>query len=442
MANDWSQYYAKPENPNLAPTDWSQYYTKPEQMEQKPETLMDILSTKLAENIPGLGKVAEFAYPFTKPNEELWSNLPPLVAHGAQGFLNIPASAANLIPGVNIPHFDFAKYTHPERESSIPEDIAEFGGGAYGGGSALIKGSKYLPKIGNLGKSGFSQYLGNVLKGGLGGYIGSEAKGEEGDYLGKGRLLGAFFGSMAPATGGAIQFGKSLLPKNITEKILMGVQKAESKSPELYNKFLKPAQEAGLKVKTPKMSLEKQQQIIREAPKEYRKTYKKWLENPDMKNSHKLYKATKKLESNLQRKVKAGTISTPETDILESSGKLSRLVEKNMENSLRSAGRTDLIKALSEANKHYIQNVLPHRNPAITEYLGKLKSFKASEGKGRIEPSYKEMVKKLQKDTDFQAALGREYPQLMHRERLPYYLGGAGAGASGLGYLGKNLLYD
>jgi glucan phosphorylase len=134
----------------------------------------------------------------------------------------------------------------------------------------------------------------------------------------------------------------------------------------------------------------------------------------------------------LDKKIQANTATTPEIDTYNTATKLHKIVEKNMHKAFEKAGRTDLSPSLAEANKHYVENVLTHRNPLINKYK-------------RGELTESDLISGLLKNKTARKQLFPQYPELGVRKSLPYVAGGIGIPAasylglpSAIGYLSGN----
>lgn len=128
--------------------------------------------------------------------------------------------------------------------------------------------------------------------------------------------------------------------------------------------------------------------------------------------------------------VKSGLLKG-ERQALKQAKALQNQVWEGMLQGFNDIGRPDAAKALIEADKYFVENVLPHRHRLVETYR-----------KGQLLP--KDFLKKAYGDSTFMAHFGTKYPEIKLRQLLPKYLkGGAGAlGVGGLGGIGYQLFKD
>lgn len=383
---------------------------------------MGRIATSLNENIPGLGKFAEKVNPYFQGFHDVMKNdVVPLAAHGAEGLLNIPISAGNLVPGVNVPHLDYAKYTHPDRESTIPEDIAEFAGGLGGYGKALSVAGKVLPKTSNiLGDSRFAKYFSQLMKkGGWGagaGYTLGEQKGEEGDYLGSGRLIGAGLG----AAGGLIHGGlstaknylKTLSPDSIVGNVLKKRKGLYDSAEKVYNKVTSAADNGTLPVKIPNklqlgnLGLSKKG-ITKYLTQQERSIVKDLAEKGDYKSAHELQTILREAASRYPKKI------TTHRDARNAINKTRNSLVKSIDKSLKQKGGDALVNEYKKAGKKYT-DYLEYDIKPFKDYLtGGIKK------KGSL--TKEDFIEALKKNKDFKTNQLKHFPEITERDMVHKY---------------------
>jgi hypothetical protein len=265
-----------------------------------------------------------------------------------------------------------------------------------------------------------------MLAGGIGGGLrGASEYTNEGESRLENALYESLLGSAFGAVPGLGKIGGKYVknawgavqPEKLAKKIIKGKDVAEKTSSKLYGDFIKQGQKSGIKVEVPKFNKEK---LLKETPSNYKKLLDSWMENPDIRNTHKLSKATGKLERKLKGKIEARTITTPEENTYNVAKKMNSLVKTNLNEALDKSGRKDLKRLLNEANKHYVDKVLPHRNTLIREHIGI---------PGKKGSTAKDFLRDLSKQKLFRKELAELYPEVGVRRSLPYVGGGAAASA-------------
>jgi hypothetical protein len=385
----------------------------------------------------GLETVAKYARPFNN----LLSPLSDIGRGRLQGghnalasLYNIPAGMADEYFGTNLrqPHLDLEKYTTGNKSAPLMELIGELSSG-YGVGNTVynvaskalpvVKGAGYWPKFANILRTG-------TIGGATGAAVGENAEGKRGVSA----LLGTLFGLGS----GVNAARKALNPEKIAKEIWGGGQAAKKKGTELYNQFLGEAEKHGFKADVPlqnavtesnhnwvyknnphlREALEKAKKpetatqlaervsdpdlkhILTDSTPTLQRTATEWLHNPNIKNTHEF---TKELGS-----VGWGN-SSKDKDLGKVSRRARDNIIKQMNKTFKKEGVPELTGMLKKANKHHIENVLPHQNPLIEEF-----------GAGDI--TAKRFIKELYTNKDFEAHLADRYPEVAQRAHLNKFI--------------------
>ncbi len=397
--------------------------------EDNDNSYMNRIATSLNENIPGLGKFAETVNPYFQGFHDTMKNdVVPLAAHAAEGLLNVPISAANILPGVNVPHLDYAKYTHPGREASIPEHIAEFAGGIGPYGKAIQavgKGSQFLGKAlpaakNILGDSKFAKYFTDIMKhtgsAGGAGYLLGESKGEEGDYLGSGRLTAGALGSVFGAGSGTIKaaknYFKSISPDNIVGNVLKKRDDLYKAAEKTYNKVNTAADNGALPVKIPKkiqldnpsLSTNKMSKYLTENE---RSIVKELSKKGDYESAHKLQTILREASS---RYPKNSTVHRQARNVID---KTRDKLVKSIEKSLKKKGGSELANDYKLASKEYTDYKEYDTKP-FKDYL-----FGGTKKKGSL--TKERFIEALKNNREFEKNQLKKFPEIGERDIVHKY---------------------
>ncbi len=392
--------------------------------ENNSSSYMDRIATSLDENIPGLGKFAETVNPYLQGFHDTMKNdVVPLAAHAAEGLLNVPISVGNILPGVNIPHLDYAKHTHPNRETSVPEHIADFVGGLGPYGKA-VKGvekasqfaGKALPAAKNiLGDSKFAKYFTDIMKktgtAGGAGYLLGERKGEEGDYLGSGRVAGGALGSVFGAASGGINaaknYFKSISPESIVGNVLKKRDDLYKAAEKVYNKVNTAADNGALPVKIPKkLQLDNpsrsSNEVSKYLTKEERAVVKELSKKGDYDSAHKLQTILREASSRYPKKI------TTHRQARNTIDKTREKLVKSIDKSLKKKGGSDLVNEYKSASNKYT-DYLEYDTKPFKDYLSGGTKKQGSLTKERF-------IEALKSNREFEKNQLKKFPEIGERD--------------------------
>ena len=405
MAKDWSKYIVK-ESPNI--DKWAKYISEPEYKKghvPPAQTFTQRAKQTLNEWVP--------------PEQSLFDEAPtgnPIasnrtIAHATAPFVdylrgrgeelyNMGVSGANLLPGVNIEHADTSDW----RTNSPLAPYAEMGGKIQSNITGISKGAqlanKHLPAM--EGVTTMAKMI-NAARRPAGAALAGYALGESGDdpgYTNFGRLFGAGAGAILPgaekAAKGALEFSKKVPNAINTElqasNVLKGAAKAEKASEKMYTQLHKVAEEAAIKL-NPNTIEPHLEYFLKHGTPNMKETARKLLESPTAKNAHDFMKQAGKIK--------------PTSQHADFAYEAKDAIKDELFKAFKESGNPKLIKELEVANKHYIENVLPHRNDIIKKYqAGKL--------------TKEDFVRDLSRNKTFKAQKGHEYPELLTRGILEH----------------------
>lgn len=419
--------------------------TKPNNVDN--ESLVEYFARKLRGNVlepgaeflkknptisKGVKASADFLDPINKAVE--WTGLPQFAANALQGaantgtsIANIPLSAASAISGknMNIPMFNLEQH-FPEEQQGGPASIAgDFAGQGLGAGS-LYKGlgavQKYGPKA-LASTKGFTGYLKDILKGATAGYATGATKEGEGELSDIGRFLSAAGGAGISAVGSGIARTAGLKSKNIAENIRKNVNNEESISTGLYEPVINTAEKAKIDlgfepfpkstrarnylVKQMKKESPEIKSLLDDSPAYLKKLFKQWLVKPNIRNTHNLTKDLGKVSKEY------GGKGTPvvERDMAKHAGKFREKLIDSMHSAFNKAGHPELSEGLNEANKHFIENVLPNRIKPIIEHMTSRLGKPTGTSPSRF-------MKELGAHKDYDLALSEIYPDVAKNQLI------------------------
>ena len=230
---------------------------------------------------------------------------------------------------------------------------------------------------------------------------------------------GKFISSVYKAFPGG---GKEALANEIAIK---GKNAVENKARTLYEGLRNTAKEKGAEIRNtknvfPESEVEK---ITNRLTPNEKSVFQDFLNKDKLsfEDAHDLYKFLGKSERNIKNS--ASKLQATPRKTLEAFSNLKTRVNNAMKLSLAEHGIPEQIGKLEEANKYYLESVLPYHNKLIDRYLGKIPGKKlTAEG----------FLKRISNDEDFMSTLGHQYPNQIFRETLPKKLKNIGIGGGGL----------
>lgn len=420
---DWEKYRIKNNEPSNSGLDWDKYKVVEPESQEHEQQATDPIAGNIYNN-GNLGAlmagVAGIKHTFDKP------------IHGLAQFIGLSDWAKNASKHSE-DQFNKAAEAHPflanagkygyELARDIPL-MAMGGAGAAGALPSSLKGSMF----GNLLQS----ILGGAFTGGT---IGGANYVNEDESRLENALKGAAVGGIGSAAGhvasGTLKAGKNIFKayplsgaKSLADKIAITQRNAvKAESNKLFGGLINAAEGKGAKVSITSPKTEFKLAYKNMKPSE-RAPLKNLYEKNDysFKDAHELYKALGEAANRLKPNASKTGVGAGRDAIL----KLQKRVAAQMENSLVNVGLPEQVGKLNMANMHYMENVVPHNNKIIQQYLSK-----------KMRPH--KFLEKAAGNEVFQTELGSRYPEIEVREALPKYLKYGAAGALGLG--GGKLLW-
>lgn len=339
----------------------------------------------------------------------------PFVGGALQEVGDVGASVGNLAlkpvnamsgKNYNIPHPDLQQYQEPGLYNEAGFLAGQLGAGlvglgGLGTGRGAIQAMQRLPR-----PSGWGGLATDVAKGAAGGYATGENT--EGD-----RTLGTALGAIAQPI-------SSITNRGITNRVLGDRAEQEARHGEMYRDIFDPAEENNVPflgehlMSMGNQAIESFGRLRR--MRNYREPIDAFLTDPSLQTGQELQSAlgrfTRKVEKNPD--YTTDSLNPRLQAEYEAATELRRVLQNDIETSLRRGGLPEEAAMYPEATRSFAQNVAPYRTTAISDVLEGIKHPQ-------------KLAKRLREDEKFMIELGDRYPELGLNKALPWLAGGTPA---------------
>lgn len=276
--------------------------------------------------------------------------LPEISGGFLQGSYDTAKSAADLLPGVNVPSMNLKQYARQDPVSQIAFE----GGKIVPEAAAWTEGYGALSKIPKLGSNSL---LATGARGALTGFaLGEDAPG--------GREGGAAIGAI-----GAPFY--ELQTKGIADKIVARKNEMQQKYKGLYDEFFGSLKNKGLEkiggVKPESFDIESMAKSPGFSQK-YISPLKKYMEEPTFENAHKAQSDLGKLQKEASKVSRLRPLTSEENDALKSIVTAKKRIMGQSVTELGKKGQADAAHEYLKLGEGYKKEVVPYFDRSIKDY--------------------------------------------------------------------------
>lgn len=197
---------------------------------------------------------------------------------------------------------------------------------------------------------------------------------------------------------------------------------------QLFRNIHGEAAEHGIRTRIPEINFE---DLVTGASRKERGTIANYMENPDIRNTQNFRQDVGKLIGDLTNRERKSGLLTEDRNRLAAAQETYGLLTDSMLRGFEDYGRPDLSNRFLEANRDYMQNVLPYENPVIQEHL----YGGSAGGQGTTNADF---VKALARNPLFKQELAPRHGEIVWRNRMTPSLEKVGS-LGGMGWLGSKL---